>query len=301
MDTNASVDDILCVGCGYDLRNLPVDGPCPECGRAIAESVDGRRLTAADPTWLKRLATGQALIAAGVPVAFVALCLIPLLMMVVFGVMAVGITWTNAVQDAIDSTVTLLFATVLIGILLCVIGAILVTAPDPSERDAEHALSGRNLARWGLALTVVFAVLFDVVASSPLPVPVMVAVQSVLLLLMVPSVTTGTVGLLRCLAARGARIPDHDLVQRTASSELMLRWTLPICLAGLWGSQIVSQVQPLIPALAAIDLSVFISLIGGVGGIVGLAILFELGRVTKLMKRYRDTFRAARDEAIAAR
>ena len=23
-----------CAGCGYDLRDTPADGPCPECGRA---------------------------------------------------------------------------------------------------------------------------------------------------------------------------------------------------------------------------------------------------------------------------
>ena len=40
-----SNDAIFCVGCGYDLRSLPVDGPCPECGRAF------------DPNWRRTYRT----------------------------------------------------------------------------------------------------------------------------------------------------------------------------------------------------------------------------------------------------
>jgi hypothetical protein len=41
-------DEILCEGCGYRLRGLPIDSNCPECGRPIAESLGHQRLP---PAW----------------------------------------------------------------------------------------------------------------------------------------------------------------------------------------------------------------------------------------------------------
>lgn len=41
--------ELLCIGCGYDLRSLPVEGACSECGVAITRSLHGDRLAAADP------------------------------------------------------------------------------------------------------------------------------------------------------------------------------------------------------------------------------------------------------------
>jgi hypothetical protein len=34
-----TADDLICIQCGYDLRTLPADSNCPECGRAITDSV----------------------------------------------------------------------------------------------------------------------------------------------------------------------------------------------------------------------------------------------------------------------
>ncbi len=57
--------DLPCAHCGYNLRGLPPEGKCPECGTAIAESLRGDLLSAADPAWLQRIYRGQALIYAG--------------------------------------------------------------------------------------------------------------------------------------------------------------------------------------------------------------------------------------------
>lgn len=40
------VSDFLCAGCDYNLRTQPVDDTCPECGKAIAESVTYRKAMA---------------------------------------------------------------------------------------------------------------------------------------------------------------------------------------------------------------------------------------------------------------
>lgn len=38
-----------CIGCGYDVVGLPVDGPCTECGRPVRETVD-RFMLRSEPT-----------------------------------------------------------------------------------------------------------------------------------------------------------------------------------------------------------------------------------------------------------
>ncbi len=50
------VDEILCRGCGYNLKGLPAHGLCPECGVAIRVSTDGDSLRASQPDWLAHLA-----------------------------------------------------------------------------------------------------------------------------------------------------------------------------------------------------------------------------------------------------
>jgi hypothetical protein len=48
-------EDVLCATCGYDLRGLPADGNCPECGGAIVASL----IAAANP---RRVAWALALL-----------------------------------------------------------------------------------------------------------------------------------------------------------------------------------------------------------------------------------------------
>lgn len=49
---------VCCVSCGYLLENLPLPGPCPECGAAIGRSLAGDLLQFADPRYVKRLRSG---------------------------------------------------------------------------------------------------------------------------------------------------------------------------------------------------------------------------------------------------
>ena len=63
---------VVCVGCGYDLRGLPGDGHCPECGQEIAQSVRWSRLrwreapplSASDPRWVREMSLGPLMVIA---------------------------------------------------------------------------------------------------------------------------------------------------------------------------------------------------------------------------------------------
>jgi hypothetical protein len=45
------IDGLLCGECGYDLRSLPLDSNCPECGRRIADSIAALPVTRWLPTF----------------------------------------------------------------------------------------------------------------------------------------------------------------------------------------------------------------------------------------------------------
>ena len=62
-------EEYPCCGCEYDLRGLPADGRCPECGVAVGVSLEGNTLHHADPRWLKRLMVAGWLVPAGVAAA----------------------------------------------------------------------------------------------------------------------------------------------------------------------------------------------------------------------------------------
>jgi hypothetical protein len=55
--------DVLCVDCEYDLRGLPTDGRCPECGLEVQRSLDPMRF--AEGRWLRLTGAGTILVLLG--------------------------------------------------------------------------------------------------------------------------------------------------------------------------------------------------------------------------------------------
>ena len=51
-----------CITCGYELLGLPIAGNCPECGRAVADSLRGILLCYADGAYLRTVLSGLGLV-----------------------------------------------------------------------------------------------------------------------------------------------------------------------------------------------------------------------------------------------
>ena len=284
-----SSQPIFCVGCGYDVRTLPVDGPCPECSTPIEQSLGGPRLAAADPRWLARLTLGQSLITWGLYTALLGFCFLPL---------TAALSAILAPQDIFfegvlaRSTFAGLAGVFIVGTALCWVGALLVTAPNPGESGTEPAHSARNLARWGLPAPIGFICLASAVGMLPLSYTVHVTARSALLMLAAISVTVWITALLRCLASLATRIPDQQLTRRTNRMGRVLRWVLPVFL----GIMILS-VTPLpraIAAGAAASAVTVQAIFSMTGVLVGCVVLFLLARLATMMLQYRRGFRGCR-------
>ena len=53
-------EDLVCIGCRYNLRTLPVEGKCPECGELVGRSMEVAR-SMGEPAWCGRIRAGLAL------------------------------------------------------------------------------------------------------------------------------------------------------------------------------------------------------------------------------------------------
>ncbi|HMQ15539.1 MAG TPA: hypothetical protein PKC49_06140 [Phycisphaerae bacterium] len=149
--------ELRCPACGYDLRGLPRDGRCPECGGPVAAALAKSPLLFSDRVWLRRMFWGSLLVhASPLPVILTpAAVLLP------------GRHWSFG---AFIGLLSLAFVLLLGGLWLA-------TARNPALIERESAWSARRVTRVALlaALLGVAAL-----ATTLRPMPTLAAIAIIL-------------------------------------------------------------------------------------------------------------------------
>lgn len=210
------IADTACRRCGYNLRGLHQDGRCPECGTPIGLSTHGDLLRFADPEWVEKLALGIKYLVWGVVI------------LLVLGV--AGGCFTNA----LGASPVFLQGVIVLGGLLGVYGAWLLTAPDPSRIGEDRYITARKIVRFALLVGVLSQVTRLAVKALP-PMP-----TALFTLLIIAGVLAGLIGVVgefakfSYLGMLADRVPASNL----AGWARFLRWALAAsaALAGVFGA-----------------------------------------------------------------
>lgn len=204
----ASVDeDIPCRRCGYNLRGLPIASRCPECGVPLNVSVNGDLLRYSDPEFVGTLHRGVRLMLWGILVS------------VIGAILAVVVTATS--RSAVSSLGVQLLP--LAGSVLNIIGAWLLTTPDPSGIGEDLYGMARRLIRIALIADVLNHVIS---LGNQVPVP-----PAASIVLQVVTALCGLAGLIGMFAQLvyleklASRIPDQALSDR--SRQIKWGFTIP--------------------------------------------------------------------------
>lgn len=140
---NASLDeagsiaiDLPCKGCDYNLRGLPPEGECPECGAPVARSLTSNLLRFANPVWLKNVRRGLGLVLASIVSGIVCLA----------AIVALGCLIRTV---EVERTVSLFsFAAGLVGLW----GIWLMTVPEPGKAGDSAGYTTPQWTRlWSIA------------------------------------------------------------------------------------------------------------------------------------------------------
>jgi MFS family permease len=130
-DPNGLVNtDAACRKCSYNVRGLSVTDRCPECGTPVGISIHGDLLRYSDPDWVEKLARGVNLILWGIVAAIVA-----------------GIAGTVL---AFNFDLWLGQAIAFVGGLVGLVGAWLLTEPDPGTQEPPQTVTSRRIVRFAL-------------------------------------------------------------------------------------------------------------------------------------------------------
>ncbi len=260
LEPNPLAPAVPCRRCRYDLRGLPADGRCPECGTPVAVSIAGDRLRNADPAWLATLARGTRLILAAV--AFLLAC---------------GIGGAFAVTPAgLPLRLTL---GQLAGNVAYLVGVWWLTTPDPSGGGEDRYGRSRRLIRATLAVGLAEQAAGFALGAVVVPPPVRVLLTAVLVVGAVAEVV-GYWATLTYLERLAQRLPDPHLAGRAR----LLKWGIRGPLLGVVLTIVVVLIQ--LAAVGPGDGAVLLAVAGAgtcglaalVFGLMFVHLLYVLGR-----------------------
>lgn len=255
--------DCSCVTCGYNLRRMTRDTCCPECGTPVRLSLDGEKLSEADPIWLARVCRGIDLGYKG-NIATLVSCIWLLVVTPL-----VPLAGRRALAESLIAGSALIGFTIgAIGICLSTCGSWLATTPELRKVEFGRLWILRRMARLsGAAVSIVFVasiavvtMIFVVFVGRKDEVPVAVSWFLV-------SLAAGLVSVkARYVAHLARRVPAARLAEETAKLARRLGIVASVSLA----SSLIFLLQVLFVGStvrrAGVDLAIaFVGFLGSAG------------------------------------
>jgi len=214
--------DAPCIGCGYILRGLAMNGVCPECAVAVRRSLQGDHLIYADPRWLRVLVFGQSAFAAGI----VAIVVTP--------VVGVLVILGAAVWDRIDSLLVVVGIFPLLGVLAIFVGTMIGTTQDPRESEREAPTSARRVARISLLFAALLSVIGYGISYLRVLAPYEAGIMHVLVRIVLPALfAVAVMATLRWMNLLARRMRSKDLIRLTGSAGRYFGWLAGIVIVFL--------------------------------------------------------------------
>lgn len=203
--------DVPCLRCTYNLRGLDPTGTCPECGTPVPLSTQRTLLRFAPPGWVRRLAWGALLLAAGIALALLLLATATGLHRF-FGPTALAVRIMSAIGGHVA----------LVPIVLTGLGLFLISSRDPSQLYSRQGWTSRRILQYCLWITLVLTLLLGSLAGRPYG-TWKFRLQVIALLALYVVLTALWVALMRHLTNLLRRVPQP----RMSSEARTLIWPVP--------------------------------------------------------------------------